>query len=483
MRKIIKVFGFIVVVSLAACSQPEMPPDNPVPEVPDHSDEIPHVHYGDIVWGEGERYVWDYNYIPEIKLEVPLEEWNTLLKEYDKNPHTEIYIHCDVEYRKGHDVTVIEDAGLRLRGNTSRQRPEGHGGQMHVRGHTDWHKCHFSVNFRKFNKEEGQDLKGVHKLHLKWFKEDPSQVRELFCYDLFRRAGIWTALQDNYCRLWIHVEGDDEPAYYGVYNMLERVDNQYLKRRKENFGSSKGNLWKCVIGADFTSGSVTRMGPDSDNLDYPYELKESKGTYEEAAAQLRNFILKVGGLNDDAFYEWIRQVCDVDLLLRTYAVNVALGGWDDHWNNSNNFYIYFNSNDPEDYKFFLIPFDYDNTLGTCHRCGIQTDAVRHDPYKWGNKGILIERLMKYDACRDIYREELLRMIDPEEGLMDFKSSTDRISVWHSRIKNQVGNDTGEGMEIEDKPASWGSHPEYRILDQNPNVNFFKVKAQTIRAMK
>ena len=33
------------------------------------------------------------------------------------------------------------------------------------------------------------------------------------------------------------------------------------------------------------------------------------------------------------------------------------------------------------------------------------------------------------------------------------------------------------MSIEDRPASWGNHGEYRIL--NPNNNFFLVKTQTI----
>lgn len=484
MVRYFRILGMIIPLLLAACSRPETPDplDPDKPEIP-QTEEIQPVSYKEIQWNEGVEYVWDENYFPEITVSVSLREWNALLVEYDRDSHTEAYIHCDVAFKKGQEVTRIADAAIRLRGQTSRRRPEGTKGQLH-QTHPDWHKCHFNVNFQKFHKdEEGHDLKGIHKLHLKWFKEDPSHVREIFCFDLFRRAGIWTALRDHYCRLWIHVEGAPEPAYYGLYNMLERVDNQYLKRRKEQFGSAKGNLWKCVIGADFTSESVTRMGPDAADKDYPYELKETKGTYEEAAAQLQNFILNVGGLNDQAFYDWIRKVCDVDLLLRTYAVNVALGGWDDHWNNSNNFYIYFNSNHPTDYKFFLIPFDYDNTLGTCQNCGAQNDAVRHDPYQWGNQGILIERLMKFEACRKIYRDELTRVITAGNGLMDYAAATERISRWHSRIKYFVSNDTGEGMQIEDKPASWGTHPEYRILDPNPNVNFFKVKAQTIRAMK
>lgn len=480
MQKLLRAISLVILLSVAACREPQTP-DEPQPPAPPNN-KIEHVDYSDIVWGEGERYVWNYDYVPEITVKVPLQEWNALLLDYDRSSETEKYIHCDVEFKRGNDVTVIKDAGFRLRGNTSRRRPEGEKGQLHSKN-PDWRKCHFGLNFKKFVKEDSQELMGIGKFHLKWFHEDPTYVREIFCYDVFRRAGIWTALQDNYCRLWIHVEGDEKPAYYGVYNLMERVDKQYLKRRKANFGSAKGNLWKCVIGADLTAPSVGRMGPDTEEKDFPYELKESDGTYAQAAEQLRDFIKNVSGLDDDAFFDWIRKVCDVDFLLRTYAVNVAMGGWDDHWVNSNNFYLYFNSNDPKDYKVFLIPYDYDNTLGTCQNCGGQTDAVKQDPYNWGNQGILIQRLMKFDECREIYRKELLRVIDPAEGLLDFTPATEQIQRWQLRVKSFVRNDTGEDMSIEDKPASWGTHPEYRVLDPAPGVNFFRVKSQVIKSMQ
>lgn len=47
--------------------------------------------------------------------------------------------------------------------------------------------------------------------------------------------------------------------------------------------------------------------------------------------------------------------------LKTYAIrNVTVGMWDDYWSNSNNYYFYFDAAG----KFYFIPYDYDNTLGT-----------------------------------------------------------------------------------------------------------------------
>jgi len=439
--------------------------------------------YPGIEWNEGMKYVWDENYIPEITINITLEQWNALLAEFDANSATESYVHCDVCFKKGNEVTELKDAGLRLRGNTSRRRPEGKKGLIHVKDGADWQKFHFALNFRKFNKDNEHELQGLHKLHLKYFHEDYTYVKEVFCFDLFQRAGIWTGLWDGYCRIWFHVEGDTKPAYYGIYNLMEQVDEQYLKHRKANFGSAKGNLWKCNVGADLTDNTINKMGPDSDEVDYIYELKETGGNYNDAEVQLKRFIRNVCDLNDEDFYEWIRKVCDLDLLLRTYAVNVALGGWDDFWNNANNFYIYFNSTDYNDYKFFFIPYDYDNTLGTSQNCGVQIDAVRHNPYNWGNRGLLMTRLMKIDECKEIYRDELKRIVADGNSLMDYETATARIKKWQNSISKYISNDTGEDMSIIDKPASWGSQPNYRVMDPNPNVNFFKVKTQTINALK
>ena len=433
---------------------------------------------------EGLQYVWDESVLPEITMTVSVDEWNRLLGLYDQNSNTKEYVKCNITYKKGSEVTEIIDAGFRLRGNTSRRRPEGNGGEMHRKDDTDWHHCHFGVNLRKFNKDNQEikvkDIHGIRKFNLKWFKDDACYVREVFCYDLFRRAGIWTAAHDVHCRLWIHVEGDSKPAYYGVYEMIEPYDNKYVEKREHLFGSAEGNLWKCSYdshGPADLRDAYANMAEDNNKDDFTYELKETEGTFEDAKAQLQDFILKLNGKSDDSFYKWIKEVCDVELLMKTYAVNVAVGMWDDLWNNGNNYYLYFNSLDLYDYTVYLIPYDYDNTLGTAN-C---YDPAKQDPYNWGDRGILIERLMKFDEFKNIYRDELKRLVDPANGLMDTNSSIERIKAWQSKVQDYLINDTGEDMYIEDKPASWGSWGDYNLMSLDNN--YFTVKAQTINALR
>lgn len=495
MKYRILTFLCAIAIAVTACeppyilpSDPEKPENGnnnsePEPEPDPEPDPAPGPA---VISDEGLEYVWDESVIPEIRISISLDQWNALLKRFDENPNNVDYFHCDITYTKGSEVTSIEDAGIRLRGNTSRRRPEGSSGQPHVKDGADWHHCHFGINFRKYNKDKAHTVKGIRKVNLKWFKDDPCYVRELYCYDLFRRYGIWTAAFDVYCRVWVHVEGDSQPAYFGVYEMIEPIDDKFIQKRVDGmFGSEEGNLWKCGwswAGA-YLDNQNAHFGLDEDTGEnMTYEYKGEAENYETAKAQLQDFIAKLTGKSDESFTKWIKEVCDVEFLLKTYAVNVAVGMWDDHWNNGNNFYLYFNSMDKYDYKVFLIPYDYDNTLGTSANCGIISDSGRQDPYNWGDGGRLMERLMKIDEFKAIYRDALKEIAARENNLFHKDASMARIKAWQDRISPYVGNDTGEDMKIEDKPASWGNHGEYRIMTDGPD-NFFEVKTSVINGMK
>ena len=433
---------------------------------------------------EGYDYVWDDAAIPEVHIDVRLGEWNRLLALYDANAFTTQYVMATLSFVKDGETTVIDSVGLRLKGNTSRRRPEGRNGEIHVRNNTDWHHAHFGVNLRKYVDDDAHTIQDVRKLHLKWFKDDPAYVREMFCYELFKRAGVWTAVRDNYCRLWIHVEGDSKEAYYGVYELMEPIDKRYLKDRKTRFGASNGYLWKCrnsAAGLNNPNGDIW-YDDDSDDR-HAYTLETQTEEFDSARIQLVDFMNKLSNLNDNDFYTWIQEVTDIDLLLKTYAVNVAVGMWDDYWNNANNYYIYFNARGLTGYKFFFIPYDYDNTLGTSLRCGVQDDSGRQNPLNWGNdNNRLIARILKFNDFRAKYIAYLKELIDAKNALMDRASSQARIRSWQSMIEPYVDNDTGEDTVIEDKPAPWGNHSEYTLL-KNGSDNFFTVKAAAINALQ
>ena len=430
-------------------------------------------------WDDAMRYVFDESVVPEIHVTVSEAEWNRLLKAYDANHNTQEFVRCDVLYRKGDETTVIGDAGLRLKGNTSRRRPEGNDGQKHNAQSPNWHHCHFGLDFHEYEKDPAHTVHGLRRVDLKWFKDDPAYVREIYCYDLFRRFGVWTAVRDVYARLWIKV-GDGEEAYFGVYGMLEHIDKNYVRSRKGGFGHKGGNLWKCRYPADLRKTNAD-MGVDDDLHDHTYELKTNKEEgFEPAKAQLQHFIRNLNSLSGPEFNTWIASVTDVDLFLRTLAVNVAVGMWDDYWNNMNNYYLYFDKAEGTDYQVFFIPYDYDNTLGTSANCGVQSDSGRQDPLAWGNSAYpLTSKILKNEIWKARYKAYLKELCD---GPFNMDASQARIRIWQSMVRPFVTNDTGEDQSISDRPASWSNHGEYRLLDKGAN-NFFRVKAASVASMK
>lgn len=473
MKRLLSVLTVLSAAFLCACS-PELNTENPPDDNPGDVTDTPGGNDPSGPSSDGGlEYLYDGKNLPEFHLSVSLDEWNRLLAEYDKDNDTSEHIHADLEFVKGEERVRISDIGVRLKGNTSRRRPEGNGGEQHTAGSTDWHHCHYQLNFTKYKKGDSQELHGVKKVYLKWFKDDPTYSREVFCYDLFRRFGVWTAPHSAYCRLWLYVEGDPKPVYLGVYGMVEPPDGRFVRARESGFADKDGFLWKCSWGASLGSTDEGLFG--NDGSDKAYELKTETDDYELAKAQLQDFILKVKGKGDESFYNWIKEVCDVELLLRTYAVNVAVGMWDDYWKNKNNYYLYFNSKDKYAYKFFFIPYDYDNTLGTS---SLGMDSGRQDPLNWGDNGNpLIYKLLRHEEFRKIYKQALLSLVEPDKGEMYYTNSMSRIRSWHSMIKDYVSNDTGEDMTIRDETAEWSNHKEYRLLEEGNN--FFKVKAESI----
>lgn len=426
---------------------------------------------------DGYDYVFDKESLPTVTIEIKEEDWNKFLSNYDKDPKNTKYVHCDFSFEKGDEAYDILDTGLRLRGQTSRRRPEGSTGSIHKKKGADWNHVHFGINFRKYHKgDKDYDIKGVQRINLKYFHEDPSYVREMYCFDYLRRMGIWTALDCSYCRLFIHVEGDAAPVYYGVYMMQEAVDDEFLERRAEQFGGDDGFLWKCGWGADLNSMADGLFQIDDDSgEDKAYELKENTDEFNQAKIQIKDFIKNLQSLKGGAFENWISKVCDVDLLLKTYAANVLLGQWDDYWNDMNNFYIYFNSQDAANYRVYMICYDYDNTLGTSHNCGVQTDSGRHDPFNWGLPQCnLISKIIAIPEYKELYTKYLREFALEKGNDFVWEASHARIDGWQDMIRDFVANDTGEDNSIYDRPASWSNHQEYRIMTDGTN-NWFRVK--------
>lgn len=136
---------------------------------------------------------------------------------------------------------------------------------------------------------------------------------------------------------------------------------------------------------------------------------------------------------------------------------------------------------PTEYRLYLLPHDYDNTLGTCHTVGAQTDAARQNPYEWGPTdpavSPLLNKILAFDDYRALYTS-CLRELASVGGLLTYESSIARIRAWQEMIAPYIANDTGEDMALRDVPAPWGNHPEYRVVEDGED-NFFRVRTAAL----
>ncbi len=419
-------------------------------------------------------YIFDIKSIPEITLEVTTAEWNNLLSYFDQNPDNQEYIKSYYTFVKDGKTISAPGSGIRIRGNTSRRRPEGSTGQVHTAINTPWHHASFALNFKKYVKN--QTMSGFEKLNLKWFKDDATYVREVYCYDLFEKFGVWTAPQSSYCRLSIKITEDPTTTYYGVYQMVEAVDKQFLQNRPGKFADAEGNLWKSSWGADLKNADTTRMGIENITLTSTYtpvyDLKTNNSALTAAKIQLANFITTFNSKTGDDFKTWVSSKIDIPLFLKTYTVNVMCGMWDDYWCNKNNYYFYFDSVG----KFYFIPYDYDNTLGTS---AIVTDSGKQDLLNWGDNtnNPLVKKIITIPEYQALYVSYIKDLCNRNNDLFFVDKSISRITNWQNMIKNYVNNDTKEDTQILDKPASWGNCSFYRLLDSTNN--YFKIRAANI----
>ena len=446
---------------------------------------------------ESLNYIFGTDSVAQITLTICRAEWEKLCTNYDQNPKNEDCVHADFEMKKGNNTWQISDIGMRLRGNTSRRRPQV--GEK-------YYQAHFKLDFEEWLGDSGEERKlaGCMKgLNLKRFKEDPTYVREVFGYNYFRKNGIWTAPRAGYAHLFINIEEEDGTAKllnYGVYAMIEEINKQFLKERSEitpeigtNFSDNKGDLWKCCWQSSNGPSMATdydgyrSFGVEEINLDeskslrYDYDLKTNKDELSRARSNFIDFIEALNNLNSESeikqFYE---NKMDVDLFLKTYACNVLLGMDDDYWRNHNNYYFYFDKNG----KSYFIPYDYDNILGT----NCFTDTAIKNPLDWGEgvQAPLIEKLLSVPEFKQKYVDYLLELSD-SSAFVD--GSQNEIRRLQNLVTDLVSSDDIEyddtSKDIKDDVASWCSNYKegrhYQLLSGGVTDNYFKAKARSVQA--
>ncbi len=273
--------------------------------------------------------LFDDQHVGSIYLSLPADSLNFMIATL-ANEH---YFKARFIFDDGETRDTIDNAGLRLRGNTSLGSA----------------KKSFKVSFNEY--EPGREYQGVRKLNLLGSHNDPTMVREKLFYEVWARAGM-PERRTAFVKLYINNE------YRGLYTNAEEIDKAWLGRV---FADNDGNLYKCTWPADLAylgPGQQAYKAILNNPAERAYDLKTN-----ETADDYSRLVALITALNqpvDDNFPAQIEQILNVNSVLKAFAIDVATGNWDDYFYNKNNYYLYDN---PATGRFEFVTYDADNTFG------------------------------------------------------------------------------------------------------------------------
>lgn len=303
----------------------------------------------------------------KFNIDMDKDELIRLSNDYDSYPHhsSPIYRKCNLTITINDDSLTLKNVGIRLKGNTSRQKFVDENGNIYALVHFKlaFDKIFDDINYSKDEETRIDDRKicGLKKIDLKWNRNlDATYVREYVAHHLYQEQGI-KAAEFGYTNVVLN------NTNLGLYFSYECFNKQYLKRQYAK-DDRKGDLYKMcytVTGpanfTNITTGYNGNTGVEDENYNnkqgyFPsYDLKTNEDT--SSHENLTNLV-KV--LNSASSISEIEEIVDLDEFITYEAVSWILGDPDDFRNNANNTYGYFLNNN----KLILLPYDKDRTLGT-----------------------------------------------------------------------------------------------------------------------
>lgn len=263
------------------------------------------------------------------------------LLESDENP---IFVPGEVFYEGKQWYRV----GLRFKGNSSLQSSWKNGIL----------KLSFKLDFDEFEDDypqiKNQRFYGFKKLSLKNNYDDKSMLREKVATDIFRNAGL-VASHTAFYRLY--VDYGDGPKYFGVYTLVEEVDDTVLDTQ---FSDDDGNLYKPDgDAASFASGTF-------DEGEYEKKTNEDEADFSDVQSLL-TILHDATRISDAATWRTnLEAVLDTDVFLKYLAINTVIQNWDTYGRMTHNYFLY---NNPDTSKLTWIPWDNNESLQTGKREG------------------------------------------------------------------------------------------------------------------
>ena len=327
----------------------------------------------------------------------------------DRNP---VWVQATILFN-GMEWTHV---GVRFKGNSSLTFTWG-GGVM---------KLPLKLDFDEFEDDfpevRDQRFFGFRQLTLSSNFMDSSLLREKVTADIFRAAGV-PAPNTAFYR--IYVDNGDGPVYFGLYTMVEVVDDTVIE---EQFADDGGNVYKPEgRGATFEEDSFSEEAFDKETNRAEEDWSDIHHLFDVLHSDLRI-------TDSPAWRRELESMFDVDGFLLWLAVNVIVQNWDTYGRSPHNYYLY---NDPATNLLTWIPWD--NNMALRSDKGLMP-VLTLDLEDVNRNWPLIRYLMDDPIYREKYLENLEIVL---ETAFDTEVMTARYRYFHDMISPFVIGENGE----------------------------------------
>jgi hypothetical protein len=192
----------------------------------------------------------------------------------------------------------------------------------------------------------------------------------------------------------VTVPGLHERRYFGLYSLVENVDDDFEQAR---FDSKKGALYKPVLPDVFVYS-----GEDWAAYDQAYDPKNGASAKEKR--RVIDFAKLVTSGSDEEFARRAGEYLDLDEFARFLAVTVWLSTMDSILAVGQNYYLYQSQGSG---KFQFFPWDLDHSFGQFPMIGTQEVRENLSIMKpWQGQKRFLERLFKVEAFKTLYLERM-----------------------------------------------------------------------------
>lgn len=327
--------------------------------------------------------LFDSSFVHEISLTFDDDEYEELVATYQSTGE-KVWIRTSVTI----DGTTVDNAGIRLKGNSSLRGPRG--GQST----TSWDSPEALPWLIRFDKYvDGQTYQGYADLVIRSNVTETS-LNEAVALELLDAAGLASqqAIATSFS-----VNGSTAELRLAV----ENPDDVWMA---EHF-SSTGALYKAEA-----TGDYSYRGTNPDSYDNVFDQEAGKNNAD--LTPLIEFLGFINNTDDTTFSTELPQQLDVDAFATYLAVQELIDNFDDIDGPGNNSYLEY---DTETGVFTVVPWDHNLAFGTVNGGGLPGGGRGGPQGNGGPAGVpqasnvLSERFLANAEFNALYQQKLTEL--------------------------------------------------------------------------